>query len=208
MTRRLFFMFLIVVWLSAITAGLAHVWSYERTPGVAAAATGSWPGSSLMSRQSDHHTLVMLAHPKCPCTRASIEELSKLMAHCQGRLSAYVLFLKPKDARADWNNTDLWSSAAKIPGVKALIDEDGIEAARFGAATSGQVVLYDQDGRLLFRGGITESRGHIGANAGSNAIESLVNKGVADRDGSPVFGCPLFDPNSECRKPGHATASN
>jgi hypothetical protein len=114
----------------------------------------------------------------------------------------------PQDAPADWHDTDLLDSATRIPGVKALVDEDGIEAARFGAATSGQVVLYDQDARLLFRGGITQSRGHVGANAGSDAIESLVNKGAADRDDSLVFGCPLFDPNSECRKPGHASANN
>lgn len=208
MSRRLLLVFLTVLWLSTISVGLAHVWSYEKAPGVAAFPPVSWPKESSIPHPSSRDTLIMLAHPKCPCTRAGIEELSKLMTNCQGRLDAYVLFLKPANSSPDWNQTDLWRSAANIPGVRALVDEDGIEAARFGAATSGQVVLYDQSGKLLFRGGITESRGHIGDNAGRSAIESLVNQGSADLDRTSVFGCPLFDSNSECRKPSHATASN
>jgi hypothetical protein len=184
------------------------VWSYDNTPGVAAAAPLRWPTNSRIELASNQNTLVMLAHPKCPCTRASIGELSRLMTHSQGRLTAYVLFLKPAGSSADWYQTDLWKSAASIPGVTTLIDEDGIEAARFGAVTSGQVILYDRNGNMLFRGGITESRGHSGDNAGRSAIESLVNTGTADRDTSLVFGCPLFDPNSECRKPSYAKVSN
>jgi hypothetical protein len=82
-----------------------------------------------------------------------------------------------------------------------MIDDEGAEANRFHAATSGQTLLYDADGRLLFSGGITGSRGHAGDNAGENAIVSWVNSGAAARTETSVFGCALFDPNSECRKP-------
>jgi len=199
---------LLVLWLSVVACGMAFVWSYNHKPGAPAAAPLHWPVDSAVRRASDHYTMVMLAHPKCPCTRASVEEMSKLMAHCQGRLTTYVLFVKPKDSPKDWNKTDLWNSAAIIPGVSVLVDEDGTEARRFGGATSGQVLLYDQNGALVFRGGITESRGHIGDNAGRSAVESLVNRGLADRDKALVFGCPLFDPDLECKKPDHAKASN
>jgi hypothetical protein len=46
---------------------------------------------------------------------------------------------------------------------------------------------------LLFSGGITESRGHAGANAGENAIVSLVNTHAAERTKTFVFGCSLVD---------------
>lgn len=130
------------------------------------------------------------------------------MTNCQGRLNIYVLFVKPKGSPEDWDRSDLWNSAARIPGVSVLIDDNGIEATRFGAATSGQVLLYDENGALRFHGGITESRGHVGENAGGRAIESLVNRGVADRDRTLVFGCPLFDPDSECQRPNHANVTN
>jgi hypothetical protein len=123
------------------------------------------------------------------------------MAHSQGRLTAYVLFLKPAGFSEDWEKTDLWRSAASIPGVTAMIDDQGAEADRFHAATSGQTLLYDAAGILQFSGGITGSRGHSGDNPGQTAIVSLVNSGAAERTETSVFGCPLFDPNSECRIP-------
>jgi len=186
---------------------MAFVWSYNHKPGTEASAPLRWPAESRVPLTPGRATLVVLAHPKCPCTRATVEELSRIMAHCRGRLHVYVLFASPKGSPEDWNKTDLWNSAANIPGVNVLIDEDGIEANRFGATTSGQVLLYDENGTLKFHGGITESRGHSGDNAGSTAIESLVNRGVADRDKTLVFGCPLFDPDSECRNPKHAKDS-
>lgn len=187
---------------------MAFVWSYNHRAGATANAPDHWPVGSRVPYTPGRDTLIVLAHPKCPCTRATIEELSKLMANCQGRLTVYVLFVETKGSPPDWSRTDLWNSAARIPGVSVLVDDNGLEATRFGAATSGQVLLYDESGNLRFHGGITESRGHAGDNAGSSAIESLVNRGAADRDRTLVFGCPLFDPDSECRRPNHAKVTN
>jgi hypothetical protein len=130
------------------------------------------------------------------------------MAQSQGRLTAYVLFLKPAEFSDNWEKTDLWQSAASIPGVRPIIDYDGVEASRFHATTSGQTVLYDAEGHLLFSGGITIARGHAGDNAGRSAIVSLVNAKVAEQTETPVFGCPLFDDNSDCRKPNHERNKN
>lgn len=205
MRRRLLLAFLLLLWLSVVGCGMALVWSYNYQAGEPAEAPAHWPKDSRIQPTSGQHTLIVMAHPKCPCTRATVEELSKLMTHTQGRLQTYVLFVKPKGTSEDWNRTDLWDSASVIPGVKVLIDDDGTEAGRFGAHVSGQTLLYDEKGSLVFRGGITESRGQVGDNAGRRAVEALVNEGAADRDQTVVFGCPLFDPDSECRKPNHAT---
>ena len=58
--------------------------------------------------------------------------------------------------------------------------------------TSGQTLLYDRRGSLIFSGGITSARGHRGANAGEAALVSLLASGRADRNATSVFGCPLF----------------
>lgn len=144
-----------------------------------------------MSASGD--TLIMLAHPHCPCTRASVSELANVMARVQGKVRAYVLFLKPHDSDHSWDDTDLRRSAAAIPGVAVLSDIDGVEAKRFGAETSGHTMLFNPSGRLLFSGGITESRGHAGGNAGESAIVSLVNTHTADRATTFVFGCSLVE---------------
>lgn len=182
-----------------IGVGLALLWAHDNAPGRAAAPPSLWPPESRVQLATDRATLIMLAHPHCPCTRASIGELDRLMAQAQGRVTAYVLLVKPAGAYDDWEKTDLLPDAATIPGVSVVIDEGGVEAHRFHALTSGQTVLYDTEGRLLFSGGITGSRGHSGDNAGRSAIVSLLNTGEAERAEALVFGCPLFDANSECR---------
>jgi hypothetical protein len=198
-TARIILRFSAIVWLAVGCVGLWLIWGYSNTPGLPAASPRQWPIGSQIQPSQDHATLVMLAHPHCPCTRASIGELASIMAHSQGRLSAYVLFLKPAGFSDDWQETDLWQSAANIPGVKVILDNDGREARLFNAATSGQTVLYDPRGHLLFSGGITASRGHFGDNAGQASIVSFVNAEVPGQTETSVFGCPLFDPLSECR---------
>jgi hypothetical protein len=192
-----------VLWLCAVSTGLWILWGYENTPGAGAKPPVLWPAASRIQRPHDRATLVMMVHPHCPCTRATVGELAEIMAHAQGRLNAYVLFLKPAGFSEDWEKTDLWQSAASIPGVSVMVDDGGTEARLFNSSTSGQSILYDAAGHLLFSGGITGSRGHSGDNAGQSAIVSLVNMKAAERAETFVFGCPLFDRNSECLEPEH-----
>jgi hypothetical protein len=184
------------VWLLAVAGGLYVLWTYERGAGVAATAPATWPAESPLARTPGRPTLVMLAHPRCPCSRASLEALNGIIARVRGRLTAHVLFFKPSELAEAWERTDLWHTAERLPDVLVRTDEDGREARRFGAATSGQVLLYDADGRLRFSGGITPSRGHEGDNAGVEAVLGLVNGAATRATASPVFGCSLLDPAS------------
>jgi hypothetical protein len=180
------------LWLFMIAVGVGALWGYESTPGASAAAPVTWPSTSRIKPDADRATLVMSAHPHCPCTRASINELARLMMQAQGRVTAYVLFVKPAGFSDEWVQSDLWASAAAIPGVTPVMDDDGTEAGLFHAATSGQTVLYDAAGNLLFSGGITSERGHAGDNAGRAAIVSLLTADEVEVRGTPVYGCPLF----------------
>jgi hypothetical protein len=181
------------VWLGTIGGGMGVLYAHEAGEGEAASAPRSWPEDGRIARDPVRHTLVMLAHPRCPCTRASIGELAILMRRLQGRLSATVLFVKPASVSPDWQASGIVASAARIPGVNVLVDEGGREAARLGAHTSGQVLLYGRSGQLEFAGGITPGRAHMGDNVGIDRIVSLVTRGDADRRLSSVFGCALFD---------------
>jgi len=178
-------------WMTALTFGARVLFKYETTPGTVGPVVSNWPSGSAVPRQTDKPTLLMFAHPHCPCTRASIGELAQIMAHAVGKVNAYVLFVKPPNAEPGWDDTDLRSSAAAIPGVTVATDENGKEAARFGAETSGHTVVFGSDGVLLFSGGITASRGHAGGNAGENAILEVLNQRAIERTRTPVFGCSL-----------------
>lgn len=183
----------VLVWAGAVGAGLAHIWSYKSTPGVAAAAPANWPGSRLVKQVPGRTTLVMFAHPRCSCTRASLQELNNILERAGGRLSAWVLFLEPADASGEWEKTSTIEAARRIPGVTVLEDIEGAEAARFGASTSGQVVLYDARGQLQFEGGITGARGHVGDNLGRQSVLNLLAGRPVERHDHAVFGCALHE---------------
>lgn len=175
---------LTALWIAVVAAGMAGLWHYGLSRGAPAAA----PARADAAADGRAH-LVMLAHPHCPCTRASLAELERLMAQAHGQVRADVYFLAPAEMPADWVESALWARAAAIPGVRVWRDPDGRTAAGYGAATSGQVVLYDAGGRRLFQGGITAARGHEGDNAGRAAVLAAL-AGATPAD-TPVFGCPL-----------------
>ena len=182
----------IAVWLTAAAGGLWVLWRYDNTPGVSAHAPQRWPAVTSLARATDRSTLVVLAHPHCTCTRATLGELAEAIARARIKPRTFVLFMTPGELSDGWEQTDLWRTAAALPGVTVVRDEDGREAQRFGAVTSGQTLLYDDAGTLLFSGGITGARAHAGDNAGRQSLVALLNRQPAARSGTSVFGCPLF----------------
>lgn len=178
-------------WVAVITLGLVKLSAYAATPGPSALASANWPGGTRLQKTLHQPTLVMFVHPQCGCSRASVEELAKLVAHVRDRMAVYVLVYRPSDQPEGWEHTDLWASAAAIPGVRVSSDPDAAEASVFGAFVSGQTLVYDGAGRLVFNGGITFARGHVGDNDGRYAIESIVRDGTATLRRTPVFGCFL-----------------
>jgi hypothetical protein len=179
-------------WLVAVGTGFALILNYQNAGGRVGITPEHWPAGAQITFDSKRDTLVMFAHPQCPCTRASMEELNRLLAQCRGQVAAQVLFFKPESVSNDWVRTDLWRSAAAIPGVSVQEDTNGAQARLFGAATSGYVLLYDTHGQLLFKGGITGSRGHAGDNAGESAISALLGGQTASLQQTPVYGCSLL----------------
>jgi hypothetical protein len=82
--------------------------------------------------------------------------------------------------------------------VNILRDDNELEAKLFGAETSGHTVFYDQKGRLIFSGGLTPARGHMGDSLGRSAIlnwmENSTHPQIVE---SSIFGCALRSPASK-----------
>jgi hypothetical protein len=181
----------IPLWVIALGGGFVTLWRYEGTPGADGGPRARWPAESAIERPRGVPTLLMFAHPQCVCTRASLAELDRLRSRLDGRLAAYVVFLRPAGADGAWDRSALWDKVAAMPGVTAVRDLDGREAVRFGAVTSGHTLVYDAQGGLLFSGGLTAARGREGEAQGARQIISLLATGRSERSASPVFGCAL-----------------
>lgn len=188
---------LVAAWCCCAVVGLATMLDYDITPAPTRGALTHWPSASQLARDPICPTLVMFVHPRCPCSRASLSELGVLAAQCSQPVSLRALFVVPPDVPEQWEEAALWNTARQIPGVAVSSDGNGREAEAFGATASGETFLYGADGRLLFHGGITSSRGHAGENAGRAALAALINRGVADQSETHVYGCLLS--NRCCR---------
>src|SRR4030095_7215793 len=70
-------------------------------------------------------------HPRCSCSGASLQELSRLLAHFQEHVSAAILFYSPDSVEHDWEKTALWSTATSLRGVRVIRDINGAEAELF-----------------------------------------------------------------------------
>jgi hypothetical protein len=202
----------LVVWLAFGAGGLALLAAHGAVAGRPAAAPQELPMEAELSsalRQAGRATLVMVAHPACPCTRASVRELERLLGavplakQAGGEVEVVVLFAGPRRGEANRDRVagELRSLAGAIPGARIVDDRDGIEASRLGAHTSGTILFYDRAGRLRFNGGITPGRGHEGDSAGADALRALLEgattaggaDGFMTKAASPVFGCELAD---------------
>src|SRR5437764_1303219 len=90
------------LWLLTIGAGGLATYRYQATPGRIGRACARWPADAFIPLDPKKMTLIMFAHPKCPCTRASVEELNRILARTEGTVVAHVVFMKPEEVAADW----------------------------------------------------------------------------------------------------------
>lgn len=194
-------------WLSAAGIGMWALHRHDTTAGGGAAAPTDWPAGSSLSRDATRYTLVVFLHPRCPCSRATVDVLTELVARAAAanagqRLAVTVCMDRPDGADESWDHTALWRKVRAVDGARLIADRNGVEAHRFGAATSGQSMLYNPAGKLLFSGGLTESRGEAGESAGMDAILRDIGGApgrAANAAAAPVYGCELFDRRPDSR---------
>lgn len=191
------------LWFGGVAAGLGWLASFASRPGASGRAPATWPETSAIAREPGRPTLLLFVHPRCACSRASVAELAELLARAADRPATRVLFLRPDGVAPGWEETELWRDAQRLPAASVLRDDGGAEARRFGALTSGQAQLYGADGRLLFAGGLTASRGHRGESLGRDSLLALLNHGTPPAAATPVFGCELFGRGDEGRTDAH-----
>ncbi len=163
------------------------------TLGVAAlyawAFTGEIPGGPEQGTAAPRARLEVFLHPRCPCSKATVEQLAALAPRLPERADVTVWMVRA----APGQHSELAERAAAIPGVTVAYDTDGAAADAEGADLSGHAVWYAADGRVRFRGGLTAERGHAGESAGTDAIEALMAEAEPAAARAPVFGCELAE---------------
>ena len=98
----------VMLWVSAVGFGVQALLRYSNTPGQLAAPPSNWPRGAGIRPEPGRATLIVFAHPQCPCSRATIGELALIMAQRPKDFAAYVVFYSPRSKGNDWTRTELW----------------------------------------------------------------------------------------------------
>jgi hypothetical protein len=198
---------LLIGWIGSIGTGLCGLLLYEAAGEPGADAPAAWPATSSLPSGPNHSTLLMFAHPHCPCTVASVHELEWVLSRAGERVHAVIICVCPPGAPSGWEQTDLYRQVCSIPNLHIVIDRDGDEARRFRARRSGHTLVYDPYGRLVFSGTLTAGRGHEGDNPGRQAALQALTGNVHSPQSGFVYGCPLLGTercslagDSECQR--------
>lgn len=182
------------LWLVMSACGFALLYAYAFTPGPVDAGGMSiheWPESTSIPRAPGRWSLLMFLHPRCSCSRASLSELTRLVTTAGDALDVSVLLMSAEGMNSV-ADCQFLHTVRQFKSIRILTDPDGREADRFGARTSGYVVLFDPGGHRAFAGGITIARGHAGDSPGRAAIlQAIASELPAFPVAVPVFGCRL-----------------
>jgi hypothetical protein len=185
------------LWAVLLASGWHLLLRHAFSPGPSGSVPHEWPESSTLPHGRERPTLLCFAHRNCPCTRATLDELERILVEASGRARAVVVLLAPEGGEADRVGGTIEARAREVIGARVVTDPEGIEARRFHVRTSGHVLLYDAQGRLRFSGGITEARGHAGEGAGGQAILACLRQESTGPTTTPVYGCSLFADEDE-----------
>lgn len=193
----------VVVWAAACLAASYATMSYDFGPGRLGAVRTAWPADSSLQRNPAHTTVVAFLHPRCVCSKATVDQLIRTV-QARPDVDVVVPVFVPPEQTTDpsWEQGPyVQTIRTALPSASIVFDRGGAEAQRFEAWTSGTVLVYDPAGREVFRGGITNRRGGADDNPGRQRLArtlSVSTDALAAPGGpSPVFGCPIVTSGDE-----------
>jgi RNA polymerase sigma factor (TIGR02999 family) len=134
-----------LVWAATVAAAYQAIRRFESTPGAAAIAPVSWPAASAIERHRGEWTLVMLVHPHCSCSRASVKELGEIVEKSRRDLQTTVLVYRPHEMEEGWERTSVYDGATRIRRARVLIDHAREHRA---AKRPGAAVRVELDDRI------------------------------------------------------------
>src|SRR5260370_41525618 len=81
---------LVPAWLLLLGAGFWVLERYRNTPGEAGPTARRWPAASTLPPPRSRPSLLLFAHPRCPCPAATLAALRQILAE-HGRDAAVCL---------------------------------------------------------------------------------------------------------------------
>ena len=176
-----------------LISGVVALNDYMSAPGAVGETPDAWPSGTGIERTPERWTIVLAAHPKCPCTRATAEQMIGPLRGSPEADLVILSYVSPERADSP-PEPGVAGRLAELPNARVVADPGARLAERFGAVTSGHVVAFAPDGSTAFSGGVTRSRGMSGPATGLASLHALLSDSTPPAAEACVYGCPLVGP--------------
>ncbi len=127
--KKTLFVIGLALWFAAAARGMKWISDYSLTPGEAGSPAAAWPAGEIR-RGEGRHTLVVGLHPECPCSRATLAELDRVLVEAGDALEAVVIF-DDTSILAPARNSALYQQAMRLPRTRVTCVTSVAELRRF-----------------------------------------------------------------------------
>jgi hypothetical protein len=188
--RALFVGALCVVCAIGLVAAFGTLFRHTYRPAHTQRAIVELPASRAGAPRTKSEVL-LFAHPMCPCTQTTLDELGESLQRLPTNVTARVVFVTAGLPPGSLEQSSTLRRARAMQRVIVEIDQTGELSDRFGATVSGEVFVFDCSGARKFHGGLTAGRGHAGDAYSQQLFERLLAGQQLLPVTAPVFGCRL-----------------
>jgi len=187
--RYIMKLFVLTTGLLMFCLGIWQLYAFSTTPGDHTVVQ-SWILQDKLPLKHQLASLVVLIHPKCSCSTATLKEVERLKIGLKDKLDVKLVFISYGDKSKNWYQGPVWDLAVSMKkNVSIVLDNDGQILKTLGTKTSGTAYLVGPDLKVVFQGGLTPIRGHEGATSGQAFIASWVKGNTKSSLIQKIFGC-------------------
>ena len=137
-------------------------------------------------------TVVEFFSAHCPCQQIHDERLRALVADYGPRGVAFVAVDAESDAAMERDRAE---AARRRYPYPILLDPEGASATALRAEFATYTLVLDQDGRVLYRGGLDSDKSHLSGDATPylrDALEDVLAGRTPARPTTEPLGCSLY----------------
>ena len=188
--------FLVLIWIALVIVISSYFYIYQYTDGHIVVRQDYSDAIKLLNSKAEveYPLTLLFLHPECPCSDASIYELQQIQK-LNKEMNYKVVISYPKNTFEKWSNSNRAKRQLNRDSIFELLDDkENVLAKAFGAYTSGFTLIFNTPEDLVFAGGITPSRGHLGRTIAHEIVQEASFLNFTKNE---VYGCSI-DSKENC----------
>lgn len=196
--KKIIISVIISIWVGSIIWSTKAMLIFQFTPGKMGKVFNDFPQKSKLVLDQTLPTLILFLHPKCTCSKASVEEIKIIKSSIKKEFKL-IAVVQTASLKLTDELEKLKEELSTLPHSTIVNDSYSFETNLFSVKTSGQIYIYSSFGELIYTGGSTSSRGTSSPSELRRTIASILetNKKPHQLITKSIYGCEMDNKNDQ-----------